>query len=153
MVRSLIGLFAFRSNPVSKVYQHRSRNDGILEVTWSKGGLRKNYKRHIHLIHFRNLLMEQARIEHAPNGSLLTYITSADAALVNKCSQTCSCKKGSDWLKRWVVIGSKGGWKLSTIFLSCKVFDDWSIIKLGNILYLLDGYIFAVLFETTSHCF
>ena len=27
--------------------------------------------------------MEQARIEHAPNGSLLTYITSADA-LVNK---------------------------------------------------------------------
>ena len=37
------------------------------------------------------------------------------------------------------VIGSKGGWKLSTIFLSCKVFHDWSIIKLGNILYLLDG--------------
>ena len=27
--------------------------------------------------------MEQARIEHAPNGSLLTYITSADA-LVNE---------------------------------------------------------------------
>ena len=27
--------------------------------------------------------MEQARIEHAPNGSLLTYITSADA-LVSK---------------------------------------------------------------------
>ena len=27
--------------------------------------------------------MEQARIEHAPNGSLLTYITSADA-LVKK---------------------------------------------------------------------
>ena len=34
------------------------------------------------------------------------------------------------------VIGSKGGWKISTIFLSCKVFHDWSIIKLGNILYL-----------------
>ena len=51
------------------------------------------------------------------------------------------------------VIGSKGWWKLSTIFLSCKVFHDWSIIKLGIILYLLDGYIFAVLFETTSHCF
>ena len=33
------------------------------------------------------------------------------------------------------VIGSKGRWKLSTIFLSCKVFHDWSIIKLGNILY------------------
>ena len=27
--RSLIGLFAFRSNPVSKVYQHRSRNGGM----------------------------------------------------------------------------------------------------------------------------
>ena len=51
------------------------------------------------------------------------------------------------------VIGSKGGWKLSTIFLSCKVFHDWSIIKLGNILFLLDGSIFAVLFEITSHCF
>ena len=51
------------------------------------------------------------------------------------------------------VIGSKGGLKLSKIFLSCKVFHDWSIIKLGNILYLLGGYIFAVLFEATSHCF
>ena len=46
VVRSLIGLFAFRSNPVSKVYQHRSRNDGILEVTWSTGSLRKKCKRH-----------------------------------------------------------------------------------------------------------
>ena len=50
------------------------------------------------------------------------------------------------------VIGSKGGWKLSTIFLSCKVFHDWSIIKLGNILYLLDGSNFAVPFGTTFHC-
>ena len=33
------------------------------------------------------------------------------------------------------------------------VFHDWSIIKQGNILYLLDGSIFAVLFETTSHSF
>ena len=41
MARSLIGLFALRSNPVSKVYQHRSRNDGILEVTWSTGSLRE----------------------------------------------------------------------------------------------------------------
>ena len=49
------------------------------------------------------------------------------------------------------VIGSKGGWKLSTLFLSCKVFHDWFIIKLENILYLLERYIFAVLFETTSH--
>ena len=40
VVRSLIGLFAFRSNPVSKVYQHRSR-DGILGVTWSTGSLRE----------------------------------------------------------------------------------------------------------------
>ena len=32
VVRSLIGLFALRSNPVSKVYEHRSRNGGILEV-------------------------------------------------------------------------------------------------------------------------
>ena len=45
VVRSLIGLFAFRGNPVSKVYQHRSRNDGLLEVTWSMGSLRKNCKR------------------------------------------------------------------------------------------------------------
>ena len=59
-------------------------------------------------------------------------------------SQTCKCKRA--------VIGSKGGWKLSTIFLSCKVFHDWSIINLGNILYLLDGSIFPVLFGTTSHC-
>ena len=44
VVRSLIGLFAFRSNPVSKVYQHRSRNDGILEVTWSTGSLRRTVK-------------------------------------------------------------------------------------------------------------
>ena len=44
------------------------------------------------------------------------------------------------------VIGSKGGWKLSTKILSCMVFHDWSIINLGNILYLLDGYNFAVLF-------
>ena len=36
VVRYLIGLFAFRSNPVSKVYQHRSRDDVILEVTWSR---------------------------------------------------------------------------------------------------------------------
>ena len=27
--------------------------------------------------------MEQARIEHAPNGSLLTYITSANATVTN----------------------------------------------------------------------
>ena len=47
------------------------------------------------------------------------------------------------------VIGSKGGWKLSTISFSCKVFHDWSIIKLREYMYLLDGYIFAVLFETS----
>ena len=41
LVRSLIGLFAFRSNPVSKVYQHRSRIGGILEVARSTGSLRE----------------------------------------------------------------------------------------------------------------
>ena len=35
----------------------------------------------------------------------------------------------------------------SAQYLSCMVFHDWLIIKLGNILYLLDGSIFAVLFE------
>ena len=44
VVRSLIGLFAFRSKPVSKVYQHRSCNDGILEVTWSTGSLKRTVK-------------------------------------------------------------------------------------------------------------
>ena len=39
------------------------------------------------------------------------------------------------------VIGPKGGWKLSTIFLSCKVFHDWSIIKLGNILFFRGVYL------------
>ena len=29
-----------------------------------------------------------------------------------------------------IVTGSKGGWKLRTIFLSCKMFHDWSIIKI-----------------------
>ena len=47
MVRSLIGLVAFRSNPVFKVYQHSLCNGGIiLEVAWLKGSLRKNRKRH-----------------------------------------------------------------------------------------------------------
>ena len=46
VVRSLIDLFAFRSNLVYKVYQHRSRNGGILEEAWSTGKLRKNSKRH-----------------------------------------------------------------------------------------------------------
>ena len=41
MVRSLMGLFALRSNPVSKVYEHRSRNGVILEVALSTGSLRK----------------------------------------------------------------------------------------------------------------
>ena len=39
VVRSLIGIFAFRSNPVSKAFQHLSRNGGILEVAWSTGSL------------------------------------------------------------------------------------------------------------------
>ena len=75
-------------------------------------------------------------------GCLLLHAKHLKTVKVHKFwwSQTCKCKKGS-------------GWKLSTIFLSCKVFHDWSIIKLGNILYLLDGPIFAVLFGRTSHCF
>ena len=46
VIRSLIGLFTFRSNLVSKVYQHRSRNGGIMEVAWSTGSLRKISKRY-----------------------------------------------------------------------------------------------------------
>ena len=38
VVRSLIGNFTFRSNLVSKVYQHRSRNGGILEVKDTAAG-------------------------------------------------------------------------------------------------------------------
>ena len=44
VVRPLIDLFVFKGNQVSKVYQHRSHNDGILEVTWSTGSLRKTVK-------------------------------------------------------------------------------------------------------------
>ena len=36
-------------------------------------------------------------------------------------SQSCNCKKGSDWVKRWV--------QSSALYLSCKVFHDWSIIS------------------------
>ena len=32
VVRYLIGIFVFRRTSLSKVYQHRSRNGGILEV-------------------------------------------------------------------------------------------------------------------------
>ena len=46
VVRSPIGLFPFRSNQMSKVYQHRSRNGRILEVAWSTGSLRKSSNRH-----------------------------------------------------------------------------------------------------------
>ena len=37
--------------------------------------------------------------------------------------------------------------KLSTIFLSCKVFHEWSIIKLGNVLYF-----FSVEFSSRVGC-
>ena len=75
VLRSLIGLFAFRSNPVSKVYQHCSRNHGILEVTWSTGCLRKNCKRHCCWGVNTRSISATCWIEHAPNGSLLSYIT------------------------------------------------------------------------------
>ena len=58
---------------------------------------------------------------------------------------TCSPIGHRPVIVKRAVIGSKGGRKLSTVFLSCKVFHDWSIIKLGNILYLLDGYVFVEL--------
>ena len=48
------------------------------------------------------------------------------------------------------VIVKKGS---SAQYLSCKVLRDWSIIKLWEKSYLLDVYIFAALFETTSHSF
>ena len=45
VVMPLIGLFTFRRNSASKVYQHRSRNGGgISEAAWSTGSLRKNRK-------------------------------------------------------------------------------------------------------------
>ena len=34
-------------------------------------------------------------------------------------------------------IGSKGGWKLSGTFLSCKVIHDWSIIQLRIYIVLI----------------
>ena len=36
VVRTLIGLFAFRSNPVSKVCQHRSRKSYLVDVESEK---------------------------------------------------------------------------------------------------------------------
>ena len=39
------------------------------------------------------------------------------------------------------VIGSKGGWKLCTIFKSCKVFHEWSIILLREIYYIYKMFI------------
>ena len=46
-----------------------------------------------------------------------------------------------------VVFGLKGGWKLSTIFLSCKVFHDCKYIVFIGRVHL------CCTFETTSHCF
>ena len=98
VVRSLIGIFTFRSISVSKVNQHRSRNGGILEVAWRTGSLRKYSEGHCCWGVNTRLLMDQARIEHAPNGSLLTYITIADA-MVNYAIKFCThrlemCTKG-----------------------------------------------------------
>ena len=50
--------------------------------------------------------MEQARIEHAPNGSLLTYISSADA-LVNNCTLNILVKRvfiNLSMERRWSMI-------------------------------------------------
>ena len=40
-VRSVVGLFAFRSNQVSKVYQHRSHNGGIFGSSLVDGDFEK----------------------------------------------------------------------------------------------------------------
>ena len=54
---------------------------------------------------------------------------------------------------KWALIGSKGRWKLTTIFM---LKSDSRLVNNtigGGKSYLLDGYIFAALFETTSLCF
>ena len=43
------------------------------------------------------------------------------------------------------VIGSKGEWKLGTIFVCGKVFQNWLIIKLGIILYIFFCFVFVAL--------
>ena len=50
-------------------------------------------------------------------------------------------------------IGSKGGWKFSTIFKLKSA--SWLVNNkiTGKKSYLLDGYIFAAFFETTPLCF
>ena len=83
VVRSLIGLFTFRSNALSKVYQHRQRSGGIWEEAWSTGSLRKNSKRHCCWGVNTRSIFAKARIEHARNGSLLKYIIIADAMVNN----------------------------------------------------------------------
>ena len=58
----------------------------------------------------------------------------------------CVCNHRPVIVKR-ILIGSKGGWKLSTIFKMKSV--SWLVNNTGKKSYLLDGYIFAALFETT----
>ena len=59
-------------------------------------------------------------------------------------SQTCNCKKGSDRLKRWMEA------QHDILVVRCFMANNKIM---GNILYLFDRYIFAVLFETIYHCF
>ena len=59
----VIGIFIFRSNLVSKVYQYRSCKAALLEVAILAGSLRKNSKIHC-CWGVSNLLMEQAQREH-----------------------------------------------------------------------------------------
>ena len=48
------------------------------------------------------------------------------------------------------VIGSKGGRKLNTIILSCKVFHDWSIIKLWKyIVFIRHVYLLTSIKDIT----
>ena len=49
------------------------------------------------------------------------------------------------------LIGSKGGWKLITIFLSCKVFHDWSIIKIRKyIVFIRRVYLCCTFLDNIS---
>ena len=47
---------------------------------------------------------------------------------------------------RFVIVVFPDHTQLSTIFLSCKVFHDWSIINLGNILFIRRVYISLLYF-------
>ena len=57
--------------------------------------------------------------------------------------QTCNCKTGSDWLKRWVKAQHN---------ISCKVFHDWSMINILEInhVYKMGIYLLHFLKHLTA---